>query len=393
MATIKVIIRPEKTKKNGEVPLYIRMTRNRKSKYISLRQSLLPRFWDEDKQRVRKSHPNAARLNAFIAEKRAEIEALSLDVEQGRTQISRKGMRDVFEGGSGESFLDFAEEVLRKLEREGRFGTYRNYRTSVKGFRLWLKTCLNKSDISFRELDLAIARRYREYLENERGNQPATVFLRFAALKSILSHAREAGVIEQSFKPLAGMTVRQPKSRKVIPTQDEMAAIEAFELKPGSNMAHVRNLYVFCANMAGLRFSDAITLRWSQVAGERLRWQTQKDGQAAIGLHAGKSPVHHRPIPKRGSARQRFHFSFPAGTGKCGWQNPQPALQPQKHQLQCHPAAHLQTGRIGTDFQFSHFAAFLRHRFTPTRHAGGSAATPTHPFQPQPDHAIRPNRQ
>jgi len=282
MATIKVITRPEKTKKNGEVPLYIRMTRNRKSKYISLRQSLLAKFWDADKQRVRKSHPNAARLNAFIAEKRSEIEALSLDVEQGRKEISRKGMRDTLAGGSRESFLDFAEEVLAKLEREGRYGTWRNYRTSVKGFRSWLASHQNKSDLSFRDLDLPLARKYRDYLENERQNKPGTVFVKFAALKSILSQARESGVIEQSFNPLAGLTIRQPKSRKVIPTQEEMAAIEAVRLEPGSNMEHVRSLYVFCANMAGLRFSDAITLRWAQVADQRLRWQTSKTAKQRL---------------------------------------------------------------------------------------------------------------
>jgi integrase/recombinase XerD len=305
MATIKVIIRPEKAKKNGEVPLYIRMTRDRKSKYISLRQSLLPRYWDGDRQRVRKSHPNSARLNAFIAEKRAEIEALSLDVEQGRAQIKQRGMREALEGGSGECFFAFAEEVLQKMEREERFGTAGTYRSTLRCFGKWL----DKSTLPFRDIDFSLARRYRDYLENERGNKPATVVVKFATLKSMLSHAREAGVVKRDFQPFTGLSIRRDKSRKVIPSQDEMAAIEAVELKPGSNYEHVRNLYLFCANMAGLRFSDAITLRWAQVAGERLRWQTKKTNKQRLVYMPQKA----RDIISRYErpGQQRSDFIFP----------------------------------------------------------------------------------
>ena len=100
--------------------------------------------------------------------------------------------------------------------------------------------------------------------------------MKIATLKSIVGHAREDGVVSGSFNPFVGLKVRKRKAKKVIPTNEEMAMIEMVDLPHDSNMDHVRNLYVFCANMAGLRFSDAITLRWGQVEETRLRWKTRK---------------------------------------------------------------------------------------------------------------------
>ncbi|MEM0998621.1 MAG: site-specific integrase [Bacteroidota bacterium] len=281
MATIKVLIRTEKTKKNGEAPLYIRLTQDRKSKYISLGFGLLPRQWDADKQRVRKSHPNAPRLNALIAEKRAEVEGLALEVARGQKKITRKRVKVVLQHGSDESFFDYAQEFLDKLAREGRHGTFRNYRSSLNCFRTWLADQRMK-ELSFQRLDANLASGYREYLEKERDNKPATVFVKFAALKSIISSARNAGVVSDDYNPLSRIKVNQKKARKVIPTREEMQAIQVAELPSGSKMEQVRDLYLFCANMAGLRFSDALTLRWAQVEGEWLRWNTIKTGKQRL---------------------------------------------------------------------------------------------------------------
>ena len=282
MATIKIIVRAEKMRKNGEVPLYIRMTSAGKSKYISLRQTIPPKAWDADRERVRKSYPNSARLNAFIAEKKAEVSALALDVEQGRKKVGRKGMRDALADGSGESFLDHCEEFLKQLERQGRMGTLRNYRNALNCFRKWLREAKKKDDLPFNQLTHDIGREYKSYLEIDLGNGPNTVVTKFAALKSGLSAARDAGIVEQSFQPLTGMKMRLPKTKKMIPTREEMAKFEMVELEQGSLIWHTRNLYLFCANMAGIRFGDAVSLRWANVVGDRLQWQTRKTSKQRL---------------------------------------------------------------------------------------------------------------
>lgn len=66
MASLKVLLRKNKKKSDQTCPLALRITHNRKTRYIFLGQYILEKHWNEDTQRVKKSHPNSARLNNLI---------------------------------------------------------------------------------------------------------------------------------------------------------------------------------------------------------------------------------------------------------------------------------------------------------------------------------------
>ncbi|MFN6329722.1 MAG: Arm DNA-binding domain-containing protein, partial [Chitinophagales bacterium] len=88
MASIKLILRNDKVGKTGEAPLYLRLIKDRKTKFISLGVRLQPNEWDEDKQRVKKNHSNSARINALLAQKVAEAEGQVADLERKKSQPS-----------------------------------------------------------------------------------------------------------------------------------------------------------------------------------------------------------------------------------------------------------------------------------------------------------------
>lgn len=90
MASIKLILRNDKVGKDGEAPLYLRLIKDRKTKFISLGVRLVPNEWDEDKQRVKKNHSNSARINALLAQKVAEAEGQVADLERKITAISKE---------------------------------------------------------------------------------------------------------------------------------------------------------------------------------------------------------------------------------------------------------------------------------------------------------------
>ncbi|MBK9567734.1 MAG: hypothetical protein IPO37_21975 [Saprospiraceae bacterium] len=51
MATVKLLLKLNKVNKDGESPLYIRITKDRQSKFISLGITLHPDQWDEKTSR------------------------------------------------------------------------------------------------------------------------------------------------------------------------------------------------------------------------------------------------------------------------------------------------------------------------------------------------------
>jgi hypothetical protein len=69
MASIKLILRTHQADQTGHSPLYIRIIKDRKTKFITAGVKLKENEWDEVKQKVKKNHPNSARMNANLSQK------------------------------------------------------------------------------------------------------------------------------------------------------------------------------------------------------------------------------------------------------------------------------------------------------------------------------------
>ena len=276
MATIKAIIRRDKEKKNGQVPIYIRMTINRKHKYISLRQSIFEKDWNADRQRVRKSHPNHRILNQLIVDKLAEVESLALESEINQRGIGQKNLRSALEQGSDYDVIEFAESVHQSLHIQGRFGTLHGYKIDLNCFRRFLKTKRAKDKLPFNELTKALLLEYRTYLEVEIGNAKTTIRHKLGHLKMLVNRAIESGIVGNDFNPFKGVRLERSKQKRIIPSAEDVELLRNFDLRTNTFGWHARNMYLFAATMAGLRFSDVLRLRWMDLKEGRLHWQTQK---------------------------------------------------------------------------------------------------------------------
>lgn len=73
MSSITAILR-KKPNAKGEYPIYIRITKERKSTFVALGYYIKMEDWDEKHKKVRKSHPNAVRLNSHQAKGNRRIE-------------------------------------------------------------------------------------------------------------------------------------------------------------------------------------------------------------------------------------------------------------------------------------------------------------------------------
>jgi DNA-binding CsgD family transcriptional regulator len=93
MATIKVLLRTSKLNDKGLAPLYLRLIKDRKAKFISLKIYLKPSEWNEESGKVRKSHPNSTRMNAMIAQRIADAEGVAVEMETKSKTISSHKMR------------------------------------------------------------------------------------------------------------------------------------------------------------------------------------------------------------------------------------------------------------------------------------------------------------
>ena len=78
-ATISVICYKSKTLSNGEHPLMLRVIKNRKISYKSLKVSVNAKFWDFDKNEPKANCPNKDLINKIILQTKLEYQSKILE--------------------------------------------------------------------------------------------------------------------------------------------------------------------------------------------------------------------------------------------------------------------------------------------------------------------------
>lgn len=276
MTSIKVLLRTDKKKKNGESPLYVRLIQNRKPKLRSLGLSLLPRHWDADRERVRKSHPNSARFNAFIAKKKAEYEKLALDVEEGVLNLNDRTLRQAQLGDLNHCFISYCRKKGEQKHLIGNYGAAKKAMDNARRLEFFSEHI--GKPITFAHLTVKFLDDFEQFLFEVRGNMPYTVN---GALRFICARIREAvreGLFPKDRNPFPDKTIHQPESPKDFLSLEQLKALEELPYKPGSWLWNSRNMFVFSSYAGGIRWSDTAQLKWEFIRGNVMVFNQKKTG-------------------------------------------------------------------------------------------------------------------
>jgi len=262
----------EKLHYTSEAPLYIRIIKNRKAKFISLGTNIKLKDWDEKQFRVKKSHPNSQRLNNFIAHKIAEAQNVALEMETNSNYVSPKSIKENIMGMQTYSFLKYFKKNLDFLEKSGNFGNYKRIKT------VYNKLCnyLEGKDLNFDEINVTFLKHYEGYLANTVGNSVNTIHANMKVIRKIINDAINEDIFPFEKNPFHKHKLRLEKTTKEFLTEDEIERIENLQLAENSNINHHRNIYIFATYAGGLRISDILQIRWANYDGKRILITSQK---------------------------------------------------------------------------------------------------------------------
>ncbi|SNV50791.1 Uncharacterised protein [Chryseobacterium taklimakanense] len=140
MATLKFILKTHQEDKSGKCPLYIRLIKDRKAKFISTGIKLEAQHWDEDKQKVKKNYPNSTRMNAVLASKLADASIQVLDEERKTKNVTAKKLKQALVGSSSVNFFEYADKTLKNIRETISENTYTVYRAQVNKFKEFVGT-------------------------------------------------------------------------------------------------------------------------------------------------------------------------------------------------------------------------------------------------------------
>jgi len=277
MANVKVILRKE-VKKDGTLPLAIRITKDRKSSYIYLEYSVKESDWDGVTQRVKKSHPNSGRLNNFLTTRIAEAMNKSLEMETERKEVSSRAVRQKIKPQGGSRFFAQAELYLDDLKAAGKYNRYTADKPRIKHF----KEFLTGADISFSDITVPLLERFKIYLKNSKLKlSERSAVNHLVVVRSVFSQAIKGEITDRKYYPFGAgkISIKFPDSIKVGLTSDEVKSIEDVKFLNGSFENHCRNLWLFSFYFAGMRVSDVLRIKWSDIQNDRLHYKMGKNNK------------------------------------------------------------------------------------------------------------------
>lgn len=259
MASIKLILRKHQLDQTGHCPLYIRIIKDRKTKFITAGIKLKESEWDEGKQKVKKNHPNSARMNASLSQKIADAEGQVADMERKIKTVSVKKLKEAIKGKEVPNFFEYAYKRIEKLKSTLSYSTYKTYSSQVNKFENYLGT----KDVYFDEITVELLNNYKFYLGNTLNNGATTQRHSIIILGTIFRYAIKEDVIPETMFPFSKLTLKFSSAKRLFLNKAQIDDLTNLKLGEGKKSIMWRDLFLFSIYAGGLRFSDVIEMQYA----------------------------------------------------------------------------------------------------------------------------------
>jgi integrase/recombinase XerD len=259
MASIKLILKKSKVDKSGKAPLYLRVIKDRKTKFISLSLKLEPNEWDEDKQKVKKNHSNSTRLNSYISQKVADAQGQIADLETKNQSTSARKLKEAIKGKPLVNFFEYAYNRCEKQKDTLALSTYNNYKNYLKKFEKFI----GHKELMFDDITVTTLKDYAGYCSTTLGNNNTTINFSLKILNLMFKEAQREDLIPLNHFPFSKFKVKKAKSTKRFLTAEQLEAFIKLEVSDKAKAQIIKDMFLFSVFSGGLRFGDIIELKWN----------------------------------------------------------------------------------------------------------------------------------
>ncbi|MGP8216420.1 MAG: tyrosine-type recombinase/integrase [Bacteroidia bacterium] len=269
--SIRFYLRPDRKKKEGEHPVWVRVIVNRRKIELFTYHFADPNKWDVQSGRLKGASREDNYLNLKLANIEARVFELRDSQERAGKRFSVIDVRIMLKHGStvnDMSFIEFFKKHINKLKlhtREYSPTVVVQYQTTMVHFEEYLNS-IGQKQLLLRELNTNHLVAFEEYLLTEyinptlqRGMLRSTANKYLSRIRTVLKHAVRAGAIDRSPFDL-GFKLKATKSQREALTIEEIELIARHDLGQNPSLERVRDIFLFSC-YTGLRYMDAQCLK------------------------------------------------------------------------------------------------------------------------------------
>ena len=289
--TFKIFPRIRSIKQNGEVPFYLRVTINRRSRWLSLNLSftfpdvikfmndnkgtdrLFPdetKYWDEKHCKV-KPYPNVNPLQ--LKQVNQELEKFN---SRSRTVIHKYNIIDkllTFDQFEAElwtiktsdarlSFYQFSEnEIVHMTEIKAPAETTRTFSSLISKLKKY------KDPLYFEDITLEFLRTYHTHMIIKLKNKENTCSKTFRFMRNMINRAINQNILSENV--FNRFQIKSEPGHREFLTENELTSLEKLHMK-GTGIKYLDNVlrYFLFACYTGLRYQDIKKLRFVDLKNE-----------------------------------------------------------------------------------------------------------------------------
>ena len=250
--------RAHRLDRNGKALVQIEMLQQGSRIYFTTRIHLAPHQWHRG---TVIDHPMADEYNFLINDYKSRLERMEIDYLKRGIYPSLSMMRMAVREAAAPSstFIDFARNIVNASERKARTrASYETLFNNIEKFR---------HAVLLSEIDYDFITRYDRWMHLS-GIAQNTRVGRLRQVKAILNEAHKRDIIAKN--PFDLFKIPPMVHKKGFLTTKQLNKVESLVLS--GPVAKVRDAFLFCC-YTGLRFSDLMTLKSSEIVGG---WITKK---------------------------------------------------------------------------------------------------------------------
>lgn len=252
----------------------LRVTKDRKRKYVSLGISVNPEHWDFSKNQPKAECPNREYIELLIADKLKEYSAKIVELKATNQEFTSTTLVEkvCVNRVNRKTVGDLFREHINSLASSGR----KSYALSIKQLYNSLIEFNGHLDIPFAEMNIAWLRRYEAFLRRK-GLAENTIGIRFRTLRSIYNVAIEEDAVSSElypFKKLKVSKLHQETAKRALSKED----IERVLSYKSTNryMRFPIDIFAFTYYCGGINFVDIAHLTKANIVDGRLIYKRQK---------------------------------------------------------------------------------------------------------------------
>ena len=252
----------------------LRVTKDRKRKYVSLGISVNPENWDFSKNQPKAECPNREYIELLIADKLKEYSAKIVELKATNQEFTSTTLVEkvCVNRVNRKTVGDLFKAHINSLTSSGR----KSYALSIKQLYNSLIEFNGHLDIPFADMDIVWLRRYEVFLRRM-GLAENTIGIRFRTLRSIYNVAIEEDAVSAElypFKKLKVSKLHQETAKRALSKED----IERVLSYKSTNryMRFPIDIFAFTYYCGGINFVDIAHLTKANIMDGRLIYKRQK---------------------------------------------------------------------------------------------------------------------